>query len=263
MIHPRRLDLHRRDCAGRIVLVGDVHNQGWALKTLLTVAGVAADDWVLVLGDLVDRGAEVADMVDVALAPQVRFVLGNHDTWLLDNIVATPASVPERLGSPAAAAHWSAWQAACTDWPRPQQPRIEHWYRHYGRETLDQLAAMPVERSVAFLRKLVAAPILINLWRDDAPLPWWTLVHASLPELPQPWRGDWLDQRQATTGALWSAPQSTVLAEALQVAVGHTPVPMVEQRGHYWFCDTGAGKDFNRLSLLDADTLVVHSVACG
>ena len=71
----------------RTIAVGDVHGCDVALETLLTAVDLAADDTVVQLGDLCDRGPDTARCVDLLMALgedlDLRVVLGNHDEMML------------------------------------------------------------------------------------------------------------------------------------------------------------------------------------
>ena len=71
----------------RTFAVGDVHGCDVALETLLTAVDLHADDSVVQLGDLCDRGPDTARVIDLlmALAEDLdcRVVLGNHDEMML------------------------------------------------------------------------------------------------------------------------------------------------------------------------------------
>lgn len=72
---------------GRILAIGDIHGCDVALETLLSTLAVTADDSVVILGDVVDRGPGTKQVVDrlLRLAGECRlvFILGNHEEMML------------------------------------------------------------------------------------------------------------------------------------------------------------------------------------
>ncbi len=72
---------------GRILAIGDIHGCDVALETLLPTLAITADDSVVVLGDVVDRGPGTRQVVEqlLQLREECRlvFILGNHEEMLL------------------------------------------------------------------------------------------------------------------------------------------------------------------------------------
>jgi serine/threonine protein phosphatase 1 len=91
----------------RIFAVGDVHGCDIALETLLDEMAVSADDRLILLGDLIDRGPDsrrVIDLIlDVGSFCRLQVVMGNHEQMLLDS-----------LDNPAIADSWLGWGGAQT-----------------------------------------------------------------------------------------------------------------------------------------------------
>ena len=94
---------------GRTLAIGDIHGCDVALETLLSNVGPVADDTVVVLGDVVDRGPDSKRVIDLLLelekACNFKLIMGNHEEMMLD------------------AYHRGDW--------------MEDWLRFGGRETLD------------------------------------------------------------------------------------------------------------------------------
>lgn len=62
------------------LIIGDIHGCGEELRELLDRAGLADDDEIISIGDLVDRGPDSPGVVRFArFAPRVRVILGNHE----------------------------------------------------------------------------------------------------------------------------------------------------------------------------------------
>ena len=145
----------------RTIAIGDIHGCSMALETLVAALQLCADDVVVILGDVIDRGPNSKQVMEqlLALGKQCRLVpiLGNHEQMLLD-------SVDNRIP-------------------------LQSWLMHGGAETLDSygqdaaLSEVP-EEHVAFLRT----------WGDYYETPSHFFVHGNyLPRQPlskQPWH--WL-----------------------------------------------------------------------
>ncbi|WP_029890673.1 metallophosphoesterase [Polycyclovorans algicola] len=71
---------------GRFLIVGDVHGQMDMLMRLMDLAGYDASvDWLIAVGDLVDRGPASAEVLRWVTGGKRRFsLLGNHDAMMLD-----------------------------------------------------------------------------------------------------------------------------------------------------------------------------------
>lgn len=122
----------------RILAIGDIHGCLLAFDTLLAMAEPGPEDWLVTLGDYVDRGPDSCGVMDrlVELAAGGRLIAlrGNHEEMMLDarrdKIVyslwlqyggdqtldsyarhgydGTLAGVP--------AAHWNFLENQCVDW---------------------------------------------------------------------------------------------------------------------------------------------------
>ncbi len=86
----RPLETARVPDGVRVYAIGDIHGRNDLLQTLLAkieaddAARGGADTQIVFLGDLVDRGADSAGVIDTAMAlPQsgrsVRYLMGNHE----------------------------------------------------------------------------------------------------------------------------------------------------------------------------------------
>lgn len=73
--------------SGRILALGDIHGCDTALETLLGQLQVTADDCLVLLGDIVDRGPGTRQVIERLLDLQqhcdLHFVKGNHEQMLL------------------------------------------------------------------------------------------------------------------------------------------------------------------------------------
>lgn len=91
----------------RIFAVGDVHGCDVALQTLLEQMELTAEDRLILLGDVIDRGPDsrrvVEMLLDAGSSCRMDFVMGNHEQMLLDS-----------LENPAVASSWFGWGGAET-----------------------------------------------------------------------------------------------------------------------------------------------------
>lgn len=61
-------------------IIGDIHGCNEELQTLLDRAGLAADDQIISIGDIVDRGPDSAGALNFFRQnPQARAIMGNHE----------------------------------------------------------------------------------------------------------------------------------------------------------------------------------------
>lgn len=79
----------------RILTIGDIHGCGAALRELLKTVQPRAEDLVIVLGDVIDRGPAVPDVIEqlLELEQHCRTVLirGNHEEQLFRSLESAAA----------------------------------------------------------------------------------------------------------------------------------------------------------------------------
>lgn len=72
---------------GRTIAIGDIHGCDVALETLLEAIAPTADDTVVALGDLCDRGPDTRRVIDLLLdlskRCELKVIRGNHDEMML------------------------------------------------------------------------------------------------------------------------------------------------------------------------------------
>ena len=72
----------------RTFAIGDIHGCDVALKTLLERIELHPDDTLVVLGDVIDRGPNSREVIDLLLAAAERCrmisIMGNHEELFLD-----------------------------------------------------------------------------------------------------------------------------------------------------------------------------------
>lgn len=72
----------------RLLAIGDIHGCTTALDTLFEVVQPTADDWLITLGDYIDRGPDSRGTLDrlvrLAMRGQLIALRGNHEQMMLD-----------------------------------------------------------------------------------------------------------------------------------------------------------------------------------
>ena len=76
--------------SGRTIAIGDIHGCDVALQVLLSELKLTADDMLVVLGDVVDRGPGTRQVIEQLIQLQqtcrLVFIMGNHEEMMLDVI---------------------------------------------------------------------------------------------------------------------------------------------------------------------------------
>jgi serine/threonine protein phosphatase 1 len=208
---------------GRILAIGDIHGCHVALDVLLAKVSPMADDTLVVLGDVVDRGPGTKQAIDRLLELDcvccVVFILGNHEEMLFDALAGV-AGV------------------------------LDPWLAVGGRETLGSYGgtfdSIPEEHT-AFLKSG------LNYWQTDADI----FIHANLePGVPlERQTDDWLRWRKVS-GAEPPHPSGK------RIICGHTPTRTgLPQVFDGWVnIDTGAYRGLC-LTCLDVGTDDFHQAA--
>jgi serine/threonine protein phosphatase 1 len=241
------------DIAGPLTVIGDVHGNARALRSL--VGRLAArpdfrDRWLVFAGDFADRGPDPRGVLDLVLAlraghPKVAAVCGNHDHALAAALGLFPTP---------AACDWAGRYARCYD----AGPTFAGYAVAAG-DLPGLRRAMPAAHR-AFLAALPWAAFH----------PQYLVVHAGLrPDVPyaeqvaalrEPDRTDgrppWLCDRAAARGPVPADCPVTVVS-------GHVRVAAVTFRDRRVLVDTTGGTD-GRLSavLLPEGEVVTSAVPC-
>lgn len=214
-----------------IFATADLH--GYPLEKflqLLAAAGFGQDDYLFVLGDVIDRGPDGARLLRwMAEQPNVELILGNHEAMLLSCDFLFDAVTEESLESltPDNLALWSTWMS------NGAAPTLDG-LRRILKEEPDVL-----EGILDYLRD---APLYDTV---EAGGRRYILVHAGLDHYRP---GKPLDD-YAPEDLIWARPTlETRYQEDALVVFGHTPTECFgeEYRGKAlrtdsWICiDTGA-----------------------
>jgi Calcineurin-like phosphoesterase len=203
----------------RTLAIGDIHGCDTALETMLSHLQPAADDTLVVLGDVVDRGPNTRRCVDILLelrdSCQLVFLKGNHEEMMLSAL---------------AGREWA------TTWPV-----------YGGRETLDSYDGSPAnipESHLEFLRHG------LNHFQTDNAI----FVHANLQPGVELNRqlSQWLRWNHLTGHERPHPSGKTVICGHTRLRSGKPAVL------DGWVCIDTAACDGGNLTCLDADVFVVY-----
>lgn len=225
-----------RNALGRDYAVGDIHGCASKLKTALRAIGFdTARDRLFAVGDLVDRGHENDEAVELLERPWFHSVLGNHEQMaILFAHGQLPADFYVRCGG--------GWNVA-----NPHARRIE---------IADAFSALPVAIEVE------TAHGLIGIVHADYPRHRWQDIHAALAGA---------DREQLERCMLWSRDRFDLenrdeVEGVRAVIVGHTPLVRYSSLGNTIYVDTGAwiARENRQFTILDLETLrPVHQPSPG
>ncbi len=97
----------------RQIIIGDVHGYYEGVITLLEAIAPSAEDQVYFLGDLIDRGPQSCQVVELVKENSYHCLLGNHEQMLL-NIFTNPKVSPSAVN----AWLYSGGQATVASYPQ-------------------------------------------------------------------------------------------------------------------------------------------------
>jgi hypothetical protein len=209
----------RSSSAPRTLVIGDVHGCLDELRALVGKAGIADDDEVVFVGDLVAKGPDSAGVVGWARARGAAAVLGNHDEHVLHARAGAPGAKQQHLKVAKTLSKADIdWLASRPLWFRLGSAAQPHVVVHGG-----MVAGVPVEKQA---REHLLA--MRSVRSDGTP---------SKRIEGTPW------------AALWPGPEHAVF--------GHDAIRGLQQHAHATGLDTGCvyGRELTAL-LLPAHKLV-------
>ena len=68
---------------GRLIAIGNIHGCHLEFAEMIDKLSLQADDKLILLGDLVNRGPNSAKVIDLAIKHKAKAILGNHEVRLL------------------------------------------------------------------------------------------------------------------------------------------------------------------------------------
>lgn len=186
-----------------IYVTSDLH--GYPLdkfKALLEKAGFSGDDFLFVLGDVIDRGTDGVKLLRwMMLQPNVELILGNHEAMMLSNSFLfdeiTEESIDRLTGS--------------------EMNSYMTWISNGGQATLDELKMLRSSQVKYILEYIQEAPLYEEITVGDRDF---ILVHSGLGAFvyTKP------ISEYSATDLLWTRPSLTKrYFENKTVVFGHTP----------------------------------------
>ena len=201
-----------------IYVTSDLH--GWPLarfQGLLKQADFGADDFLFVLGDVIDRGEDGVELLTYLMEqPNMQLILGNHEAMLLACSFLFEEVTEESL------------ERLTAD----RLGALSDWMQNGAEPTLKALRALPRDRMRELLSYLREAPLY-----DAVSLPGgdWLLVHSGLGHYAPGKR-----MREYTPDELlWHRPAPEErYRKDLTVVLGHTPTQFYGCPGRAYVTDT-------------------------
>lgn len=212
----------------RTLVLGDIHGELSLLEKVLDKANFSpADDKLIVLGDIVDRGANPKEtlryLISLSEIADTVFLKGNHEEMAIEFVQAQLCSKNK------------AWKNHIKEW----------YYRNGGKTTVESYGGDLYEMEEDLL--------VTNSWPCTYQAGQYIFVHAGLrPGIPYHMqkKEDLLWIREDFIYHDWSDYKYTIIH-------GHTPTKEVVTTGKTVNLDTGAGKG-GKLSLLDFKNGIVY-----
>jgi len=67
-----------------IAIIGDVHGDYYRLMRMINLLHRKQIDEIFSVGDLIDRGPESKQVVDLCIAENIKTCMGNHEEWMIN-----------------------------------------------------------------------------------------------------------------------------------------------------------------------------------
>lgn len=192
----------------RVWVVGDLHGCHTNLMNRLDAVGFEADkDLLISVGDLIDRGSENVECLELISMPWFRAVRGNHEQMMLDGL-SEHGNV-------------SHWMSNGGGW---------FFYLDYDKEVLAK----------ALLHKVAELPLIIELEKDGKKF---VICHADYPshnyEYGKPIMTEWVIWNRDRFTASVDGQVKTIPGADLFI-FGHTPASQPMRYANQLYIDTGA-----------------------
>lgn len=187
---------------------GDLHGCYTNLMTQLDAAGFEADkDLLISVGDLIDRGAENVECLDLINQPWFRAVRGNHEQMMLD-----------ALSGAGSLGHWMSNGAG--------------WFHELNYEQDLQLESL--------VRKVAELPLIIEVMKSGKKC---VICHADYPhdeyEFGKPVDAEQVIWNRDRVSASMDGKGQDIAGADLFI-FGHTPARSPLRYGNQLYIDTGA-----------------------
>ncbi len=193
-----------------VYLISDVHGYSFdKILGLLRQAEFGEDDFLYVLGDVIDRGADGVKMLQwMLLQPNVELILGNHEAMLLScDFIFDEVN-----------------DAFLDKLDQEKLSLLQTWQFNGAEPTLKALAALPKPARTDLLAYLRDAPLFdaVSVRGRD-----YLLTHSGLGHFDA---GKKMSD-YAADDLLWNRPDpDTRYFDDITVVFGHTPTVMYGQR---------------------------------
>lgn len=228
-----------------IYVTSDLHGKFGCLKKLLEKVHFSSNDWLYIIGDVIDRhekgGVDILKWL--MIQPNVQLLLGNHEQFLLNN-------------------RWLFDELTGDNLDRFQYRNLDSlaaWKANGGNVTIDTLKRCAPETWQDILDYLDECPLIETVSVGDRN---YVLAHGGLGQFSQTKKLSEYTEREI----LWERPSmSTVYdPEKYTVIVGHTPTVvygenyrnrMIKTEDGWWNIDTGAAMSDGYPMLLCLDNL--------
>ncbi len=227
-----------------IYVTSDIHGKFDCLKKLLNSANFSENDWLFIIGDVIDRNEDggVELLKWLLVQTNVQLILGNHEAFLLSNRWLFEEIREESLDK---------FEAS-------NLLRLSAWQSNGGDVTINSLSAQTTETRQSILDYLDECPLFETVAIGGRK---YILVHGGLGNFDKSKRLEDYTPEEL----LWSRPllSTEYSPSEYTVIVGHTPTVAYSEiyrnrmikTDSFWNIDTGAASEDGKPMLLCLDTL--------
>ena len=228
-----------------IYVTSDLHGKFDCLKKLLEKACFSDQDWLYIIGDVIDRhnkgGVDI--LYWLLLQSNVQLILGNHENFILENRWLFSEVSDENLDS----------------LNERNMSRLSTWRSNGGDVTIENLSRLSPETRQDILDYLDDCPLVETVRVNGRN---YVLAHGGLGHYAKSKRlSDYTPKE-----ILWERPSMMTVYDPINytVIVGHTPTcaygeryrnRMIKSDQGWWNIDTGAALADGHPMLLCLDTL--------
>lgn len=194
-----------------IYCMSDIHGQFELFKKMLKEIKFSDEDYLYVIGDVIDRGSQGIDCLRFILDhPQMQLILGNHEKMMIDVLSG------------------EKYQLASA---------IKRWNRNGNQPTLDSFCLLSQDEQVHLINQIKHLPLYLNVVVNDTTF---YLVHGA-PYLVSREAFVKFDDRDYEDHFVWERFEAnTEFFDDKIVIVGHTPtayyqpkIPLTIWRGDH------------------------------
>lgn len=197
------------------------------IKKLLKKANFSDEDFLFVLGDVIDRGANGVELIKyIMFEPNIKLIRGNHEQMLIDCKFLFDEITDETVD----------------DFNTEKLMALKNWQRNGGDATIKELSKETPEMRKMVLEFLEETPFYDTALVDDKDF---LFVHAGLAT--DPCGKIYKLSENSALDLLWSRPNlTTKYSYDFMTVLGHTPT--------CFFADEYVGKILKTDTWIDIDT---------